>query len=185
MESVLKEYLMAYWFKIDLNGIVAQIRINSYQKSTHENWDSQWCDVGFSFSSGEWLNYNRDHDAILLSCEVEELADKIQKLLNDELTEIEEVICIEPDFKFILQPKKDLRENPRYAYVRDGYEFQDVYMEWKIFFWNEGLTDNYLSLTIDRTDLQYLLNYLLLVKGNLKKDSDEIIAMINSGFLYG
>ena len=77
--------------KIDLNGIVLRLKIKGYIPSTHEDWDSQWCNVDFSFFSGNWLDYHCENDEVLLSCEVEILADSISKLLNDELSEITEI----------------------------------------------------------------------------------------------
>ncbi len=38
---------------------------------------------------------------------------------------------IEPDFKFIFVPKRDLRNDPRYACIKEGYEIADIYMEIK------------------------------------------------------
>ena len=58
-------------------------------------------------------------------------------------------------------------------------------MEWKIYFWSDGLTDNYISLTFDREDLKMLLNYLFLITGILEKDSETVNNMIQNGFLYG
>lgn len=176
---------MAMWLKLDLDGIVAQIRIKGYTPSSHDEWDSQWCKVDFSFSSDDWLNYHKENDEVLLSCEVEELAAQIEKLLCDELEEVKELPCIEPDFTFRLNPKRDLRKDPRYTYIREGCEFADSYIEWTITFWHDGLTANYLSLTLDQDDMQLLLKYLYLVMGKIRSDSDEIDQMIKSGYIYG
>lgn len=176
---------MAKWLKIDLDGIVVQMRINGYKPSTQENWDSQWCKVDFSFSSDDWLNYHKEQDEVFLSCEVEELAKCISKLLHDELSELKEISCIEPDFNFYLYPKKDLREDPRYTYIREGCEIANIYMEWAVSFWHEGLTGNYLTLTLCDEDMRLLLNYLYLIMGKLSEDSDEISRMIQNGHLYG
>lgn len=176
---------MAMWLKIDLDGIDVQMRINGYKPSTHEDWDSQWCKVDFSFSSGDWLNYHKEQDEVLLSCEVEELADSIAKLLRDELTEMKEISCIEPDFNFYLYPKRDLREDPKYTYIREGCEIADIYMEWAISFWHDGLTGNYLTLTLCNDDMRLLLNYLNLTTGKLSEDADEVVQMIKDGHLYG
>lgn len=166
------------WFKLDLCGIDMILRIKGYEPSTKEKWDYQWCDVDFSFVGDSWLNYQRDNDEVLLSCEVEELAQSLDDLLSDKLSEVKTIECIEPDFNFILHPKRDLRDDPKYTYVQKGYEIADIYMEMKIFFWHEGLTDNHLSVTFDRTDIQYLRNYLFLIIGKLKKDDKCIVEMI-------
>jgi len=176
---------MAMWLKIDLDGITVQMRINGYKPSTHEDWDSQWCKVDFSFSSDDWLNYHKEQDEVFLSCEVEELADGIAKLLRDEVTEMKEISCIEPDFNFYLYPKRDLREDPRYTYIREGCEIADYYMEWAVSFWHKGLTGNYLTLMLCKDDMCLLLNYLYLITGKLSEDADEVTQMIKDGHLYG
>ena len=159
------------WLKLDLDGIIFQLQIRGYRASSKEKWDSQWCKTDFSFSSGDWLNYSKQNDEIFLSYEIEELANNLDKLLKDELTEITEMECTEPDFKFILHPKRDLRNDPRYTYVQEGHEIVDISMEWTVTFWHEGLTNNYLSVEFDRDDIQYLLKYLNLVIGNADKNS--------------
>lgn len=108
----------------------------------------------------------------------------LDDLLTDRLSEVKTIECIEPDFNFILHPKRDLRNDPKYTYIKKGYEIADIYLEMKIFFWNGGLTDNYLSLTFDRNDIQYLKNYLLWVTGERHKNDSEIVDMISKGILF-
>ena len=171
------------WFKLDLRGIEMNMRIKEYEPSDKEKWDYQWCRVDFSFIGESWLNYQKANDEVLLSCEVEELAHFLDDLLNDKLSEIKTIECIEPDFIFILHPKQDLRNDPKYTYIQKGYEIADIYMEMKIFFLHEGLTDNYLSVTFDRNDIQYFKNYLLWVIGGIERSSSEIVNMISDGVL--
>lgn len=168
---------------IDLHGILLQLKIKGYVPSTHDDWISQWCDVDFSFSSGSWLDYHRENDEVLLSCEVETLAESIEELLNDQLEDVTEISCIEPDFHFMLHPKRDLREDPKYTYVCEGYEIADIYMEWTVTFWNEGLTDNYLSVRLDREDMHVLLVYLKYVIGKLKKNNQEVEELVRQDYL--
>ena len=104
-------------------------------------------------------------------------------MLTDRLSEVKTIECIEPDFNFILHPKRDLRNDPKYTYVQKGYEIADIYMDMKIFFWYEGLTDNFLSVTFDRTDLQYLRDYLFLIIGKIDKDNSVINEMVSKGIL--
>lgn len=169
--------------KIDLNGILLQLRIKNYAQSTNNDWHSKWCNVDFSVSSRKWLNYCCEDDEVLLSCEVETLAESIDKLLNDELDDVLELSCIEPDFNFVFHPKRDLRKDPKYIYIRDGCEIADAYMEWKISFWNRGLTDNYLSVTLDRADLKALLVYLNFIIGKLKANDCEVVEFVGRGYL--
>lgn len=174
---------MAKRLRIDLDGIVVSLEVRGYQPPSHDDWDVQWCKVDFSFCSGEWLNYHKENDEVLLSCEVKTLAENIQQLLNDELKEETEISCIEPDFGFVLQPKRDLREDPKYVYIREGLEIADVYMEWVVSFWNDGLTCNYLSVTLDRKDLTILLAYLNYVIGKLGDDDPSIAQLMQQGLI--
>lgn len=148
------------WLNLDVCGIKIQLRINGYRPSTKNDWDSQWCTCDFDFSSGDWLNYHRECTEIMLSCEVEELESTLSQLLNDELKVTKEIACIEPDFVFTFYPKKDLRQDPNYSNIQSGYEFLDCYMEWKIYFWHGGLTDNFLTVTLGREEMSSFKNYL-------------------------
>ena len=169
--------------KIDLNGILFRLNIKDYEPSQQDRWDCQWCHVDFSFSSDSWLDYHQENDEVLLSCEVETLAESLDKLLNDEITEITELPCIEPDFNFVLHPKRDLREDPKYIYIREGCEIADIYMEWTTTFWSDGLTANYLSVTLDRDDMRILLGYLNYVRGKLNKQDPLIAELIKRDFI--
>lgn len=147
------------WLEMDVSGIEVKLQIKGYRPATKENWDSNWCRCDFLFASGDWLNYHKEDDEVLLSCEVEELEESLTKLLNNELSEVKEIDCIEPDFVFMLYPQRDLREDPKYTYVQPGYEMADIYVEWQIYFWNQGLTANYLTITLDREEIVQLRDY--------------------------
>ncbi|MBQ8504197.1 MAG: hypothetical protein IJ491_07960 [Clostridia bacterium] len=148
------------FFRIDIDGIDIQLRVKGYSASEKEIWDSQWCDCDFVFRSGDWLNYHKEDTEILLSSEVEELEAELTKLLNGDLNEIKEICCTEPDFVFTLHPQRDLRKDPEYVYIRPGSEIADIYMEWKIYFWHDGLTENFLTITFGRNDIICLRDYL-------------------------
>ena len=173
---------MSLRLKIDLDGILLRLKIVGYKSSTQKEWDDKWCRVDFSVFSPKWLDYYIENDEVLLSCEVETLADSIDKLLNDKLDEITEIDCIEPDFKFILHPKRDLRNDLKYIYVREGHEIADIYMEWIVTFWNGGLTDNYLSVTLYREDMKILLVYLNYAIGKLKASDPEVVKLVKNDF---
>lgn len=174
------------WLKMDLDGIIAELCIRQYIKKENRTSDEydHWCNVGFSFSSQQWLNYNKENDTILLSYEVDDLAEALDNLLNDKLYKPTTTEFIEPDFCFELMPKMDLRNNPQILYIRSGHEIADISMEWKVFFWHGGLTANHLSVTLDRTDITNLRNYLFLITGKYDKHTPEIIEMEKNGILY-
>ncbi len=161
------------WIKLNLDGIDFHFQITGYQKSNRDNWDEQWCKVDVTLQSPNWIDYHISSD-ILLSCEVEELRDNIEKLIQDLLTEQEELEFIEPDLTFVLNPKKDLRDSGRYSYIDLEHEIVDIYADLHVHFWNGGLTANYISLCFDRSDLEKLLVYLRLTTNLLTEQSPEV-----------
>lgn len=160
------------WLKMNIDGIILELNIRGYQPSDHDNWDSKWCDVGYRFSSNDWLNYGKDHDEILLSCEVEYLEKILGDLLSGNIKDERSMGCIEPDFQFVFSP------------AREAYGVEDVYLEWQVYFWDDGLTANYLSLTLDCNEIELLRNYLLLITGKLGLNSSVIQEMVSTGTLY-
>ena len=172
------------WLKLNLDGIVVSLRIRQYVKVNESDWDSTWCKTDFSFISEPWLNYIKDGDEVFLAREIDELAGALEKLLTDQLTEPTEFACIEPDFVFELNPKEDLRNNPRFVYIRPGCEIADIDMEWQVHFWDGGLTANYLTVVLSRSEIEYLLTYLKLVMGQLSENSEEVQRLIAQGILY-
>lgn len=148
------------WLEIDADGIRVNLQIKGYKPANKDNWYSNWCNCDFLFTSGDWLNYHKENDEVLLSCEVEELAEAFTELLDNKLSSAEEIAFIEPDFVFKLYPQRDLSDDPKYKFAQSGYQIQDIYLEWNIFFWHEGLTDNYLTITLNRDDIVRLRDYL-------------------------
>lgn len=169
------------WLKLDLSGINLSMQIKNYRKTSEEDWLSVWCKTDFSFVADKWLNYCEDDSEVFLAREIEDLAKSLDDLLNDRLDAPTEFNCVEPDFNFVLNPKKDLRLDPKVLYVRPGCEIVDIDMEWKISFWHDGLTANYLSVTLDRTDIESLLLYLRLVIGEVQESDPTIKALMSKG----
>ncbi len=154
------------WFQIDADGIKIKLQISGYKPTSKENWDSEWCRCDLFLSSGDWLNYNKEDDEVLLCSEIDWLAENLTELLNNEISEEKEITCIEPDFVFKLYPQTDLTKDPKHIYVATGYEIQDIYIEWRIYFWNGGLTENYLTVTLFRAEIELLRDYLVLVQNS-------------------
>ena len=169
---------------LNLAGVEVSLQIKNYiKKLPNEDMFSNWCKTDFSFTSGDWLNYSQDNSEIFLPHDIDTLANLVEDLLNDRLDKSIEYECVEPDFTFILNPKKDLRNDPEVLYVRPGCEIVDIDAEWKISFWHDGLTANYLSLSLDRGDIENLLYYLRLITGELKEDDPKIQHLIRDGIL--
>lgn len=148
------------WFELDASGIKIKLQINGYRQTNKDNWDSGWCKCDFFFSSDDWLNYHEEDYYVLLSSDVDELENILTKLLDNKISEVEQMVCSRPDFIFKLYPQKDLRNDPKYIYIHPGYEIQDIHLEWKIFFWNGEITANYLTITLERDEIVKLRDYL-------------------------
>ena len=150
-------------FERNLSGIEVVLRIDNYEAPFKHSFGDWWCDCGFSFRMGkptEIINYRKAHDELLTPEEVDGLADVLTSLLEGKITEPQEYPMVEPDFVFMLYPMKDLRTDSRYTYVASGHEFQDVYVEWRVYFWDCGITENFLTLTMYRNDIIAFRDFL-------------------------
>lgn len=152
-------------FELNIRGIDLELNIRNYQLDNREDF-SDWCRCDFSLISGNWLKYQVKDDELLLSSEVDELEKNLTLLLENKFSDIIEMPCIELDFCFILHPQKDLREDPKYTYVAPGYEIEDIYLEWRIYFWHDGLTDNFFNLTLNRGEILLFRDYLKSVRNS-------------------
>ena len=155
-------------FEREIGGIQVVLRIDGYRAPSEHDYGDVWCDCGYSFRFGDIINYHKDHDELFMPEEIDELAATLSGLLDGAVTEPLEMAMTEPDFVFMLYPEKDLRKDPRYTYVAPGYEIQDVYVEWRVFFWSNGLTDNFLTITLDREDVAAFRDFLLSCKNSYK-----------------
>ena len=156
-------------FERNLNGIDVVLRIDDYESPFKHSFGERWCDCGFSFRMGkpaEIINYRKDHDELFTPEEVDGLADALTNLLDGKINEPQEYQMVEPDFVFMLYPIKDLRTDSKYSYVAPGYEFKDIYVEWRVFFWDGGITENYLMLTMYRDDIIAFRDFLESVRGS-------------------
>ena len=152
-------------FEIDIDGIKIELQIRDYKspKNDDDKYDS-WCELDYSFTSGEWLNFNKKNDSMLLSFEIDDLVEGLTQLLDNKITNICEISFLEPDFEFILYPVSDLRDNPDVIYVKPGHEMIDISLEWRVFFYHQGVTANFLTVTLDRDEIKQFLDYLISVQ---------------------
>lgn len=95
--------------------------------------------------------------------EVDKILSKINDILNSGVGEPSVLKCIEPDFQFIFHPQKDLTNDPFYTYIAPGHEIEDIKLEWSVYFWDGGITENRLTLVLTRKDIVALREYLMSV----------------------
>ena len=170
------------WFHLDLDGIEFHFRISHYKKSVQEVWDEQWCKVDLTLQSGNWLNYEVSSD-ILLSCEVEEIRNKLSALLSNKIQAPEELEFVEPDLSFVLNPQKDLSSDLNCMYVAPGHEIVDIDADIRVHLWNGGLTANYISLCLDREDIEALCYYLDLLTNQTKLDNPAVKKLLDNDII--
>lgn len=149
---------------LDLCGIQLNFAIHNYKPSAENDRFATWCNVDFHIRSGNWLDYQIDGE-LLMNDEVVEILTRIEDILNCGVGEPSVWQCIEPDFRFTFHPKKDLTKDPRYTYVAPGHEIEDIKLEWSVYFWDGGLTENRLTLVLFRKDIVALQQYLKTVVG--------------------
>lgn len=159
LSAILKSEVIFMSLKLDLCGIQLDFEIRNYKPSAADNRFTEWCLVDFHVCSGKWLDYHIDGE-LLMCDEVDEIIAHIDNLLNDGVGELHTCECIEPDFRFAFSPQKDRTKDPRYTYVAPGYEIEDIKLEWSVYFWDGGLTENRLTLVFVREDIVALQRYL-------------------------
>lgn len=187
---------------LDARGISIELEIHEYEPSSKTKELDNWCKCDFAFRSGEWLNYHKENDEVFLPFEVEKLEHTLTRLLDDELKEVEKILCMEPDFDFSFHPKQDLSKNPNYSHLPPEHQIKDIFVEWIVHFWHEGLTNHSLTVTLDRETIIAFRNYLSYViqtdnftklyayaeekisSGHLQKGGLVIAAVSSGGSIY-
>lgn len=125
-----------------------------------ENNDDNWANLIVKVKNKNF-NYLRNAE-LMTSAEVERLLNGLQKLLNDELKEKEVIGFYEPDLEFDLYPRMNLWDTGDYSYIKEGYEIQDIYVEFTI-----NLTDREGTYTgqkyvmiFDRENIEKIVEYM-------------------------
>lgn len=153
------------FLNLNLEEIKFSLRISEYRKSVPEIWDEQWCKVDLKLQSDDWLNYEISSN-ILLACEIEDLENNLNNLINNNIQASVELEFIEPNLSVILNPEKSLNGNSGFNYVKSDSEVLDMNAEFRIHICKDGITSNYISLLLDKTDINNLYYYLSLIMGN-------------------
>ncbi len=168
--------------RLDLDGIIFLLKVSDYVKTTKEDWDDKWCNAE-GYIANSFLHVDLQGE-ILLSADIDWLANELDALLNDRLSEPRIIDCIEPVLSFVLYPKEDLRKNPQILRVQEGHEIKDISGEMIVHLWEDGaLTGNSIHLALRRDDLQAILVYFRYVEHELTEQSVEVIKLFEMGVL--
>lgn len=125
-----------------------------------ENNDDNWANLIVKVKNRNF-NYLRNAE-LMTSAEVERLLNGLQKLLNDELKEKEGIGFYEPDLEFDLYPKVNLWDTEKYAYIKEGHEIQDIYMELTINLTDRNgvYTGQKYVIIFDREEIEKIVTYM-------------------------
>lgn len=141
-------------FVLDLSGIELKLDIRGYDKNYDKVANNAWCECDFSFKASPCLDYEIKNDELLLSSEVNELSKLLTMHLNGELCEDVEYFCLESDFVF------------RFFQERNVKEGKDICLEWCVYLWHDNCTENFMTFTLFREDIEKFRDYLISVKKN-------------------
>lgn len=168
--------------RLDLCDVDLQFKINGWREpKTGEDGCDKWCNVELSLKS-KYIDYKPSGE-LIMSSEVVWIKDVLKKLIDNELEEDYTITLAEPDIQFEFRIAKRFFSTPGIVYYAKGYEDVDINGDWIIHFWcNDGaLGGNSLSMTLDRNDITNLYNYIMLVTGEIKSDSQVIMDMLKKG----
>ena len=149
---------MTNTIRMNIDDTYFEFEIFNYIKE-HEN-DDKWADIKINIHNSNFKYFRRSE--LMTYAEVEGLINMMEKLLNDELKEKEEIEFYEPDLEFTLYPKINLWDTGKYTYIKGGHEIQDIYMELAI-----NLTDKRGEYTgqkyimiFDRKEIKKIVAYM-------------------------
>ena len=157
------------WLRLDLDGVEMYLRIQGVRESASPD-DDAWCRVSLHLQSS-WLNYDLD-EHILCSEEVKWLSKTIEDAFDKRLPKNEELEFIEPNIRFVFS-----------CLDERGKPFRWPMADLRVSFWNEGLTNNYLSLRFDVADLDALWQYLRLVTGGADLSDPRVRFWLDKGVI--
>lgn len=140
---------------LDVNGI--KIKMN-LEKCDDTQTGTVYFEHDISFSSDDWLKFQVDNGAerIFLSS-VEEIVQALTEQADNKLTDVKEEICIELAMIFKLWPQTQVKD----YYGNDNGDIQDIRTELQVYFWNDRLTANHLTVVLGRDEITKLRDYLV------------------------
>ena len=171
-------------FRLDMCDVDLQLKIKNWVKPEPGDIESDhWTQDEFSLK-GKYIDYSFDTEA-LMSGEVVYLRNALGALLAGRIEEAREVEFAEPDFIFRLSPAVRRYSVPGKVWYKNGYVDLDIEMEMVIQFWcNDGaLGTNQFSMTFDRSEIDALYSYLLLVTGEIGETDERITKLVSAGII--
>lgn len=142
--------------KIDLGGTIFHL---SFSDKGYDDGGYSWTDACISVEN-RYFKYNTG-SSFLTFAEIKDICESLSTLLEDRIPEKCNLEFIEPDLQLLLIPKEDLRDNPKYTYIREGFEIEDVSAEFSFYLsLGDGYTDERYTLPLYRGNIEKLVNFL-------------------------
>lgn len=163
------EYMEYYDEIYEEDGMIETIKMNIdstyfefgiYDYTDGEYNDEKWAKTIIKIKN-DYFQYEKN-DELMISAEVDKLLGELENLLKDELNEQKTISFLEPDLVFDLYPKMNLWDTGKYAYIKEGYEIQDIYMKLNINLTNrEGVyTGQKYVMIFDREEIEKIVAYI-------------------------
>ena len=169
--------------RLDLSKTIFYFKVSGYVKSTKLDWDNKWC-ITDGCIENPYLHIDIQGE-VLLSSEIDSLADGLDDLLNGRLSDTRIIECVEPVLSFVLYSKEDLRKKSPLLSMQEERDIKDVCAKMIVHLWADGaLTENSIHLSLTRYDIQALLVYLRYVKHEVSAQSTEVSELIKTGILH-
>ena len=162
--------------KLELNGIIFTLDV------FEEDIDDKHYSAMFSLESEKWLDYTSGAEGHIEYSEIEDLKNNLRLILLDELKEYEEFDFCNLNLSLSLFPK---RIDCQLSLFDEGVRITDINGELKVNFNNKSSSSNYLSMFLDKKDIEYLKNYFNLITNEMNLDTPVIQKMLDNGILLG
>lgn len=149
--------------RIESDGTIYRFHIAS---KGYNDGGYYWTDASISVEN--WCFNYRTSGTCFEFSELKHIRAKLTCLLNNEITSIETLTFLEPDVQIILKPKNDLRDSGEYDFIKEGYEIEDITVEFLLFPFLEGvMTEQHYVMPLYRDEINELVLYLDKMISNL------------------
>ena len=131
-----------------------------FSRKGEDDGGYSWTDANIEIEN-RYFNYQTGAEFLTFS-ELDDINRNLVALLDGEIIEKTILEFIEPDMKIALHPKRDLRDDPKYVYVKEGFEIEDIAADFIFYFsLGEGYTDQCYTLPLYRSDIKLLTEFLV------------------------
>ncbi|WP_303678427.1 hypothetical protein [Dehalococcoides mccartyi] len=143
--------------RVDLGGTIFHF---FFSDKGYDDGGYSWTDACISVEN-RYFKYNTG-SSFLTFAEIKDICESLSALLEDRIPEKCNLEFIEPDLQLLLIPKEDLRDNPKYTYIREGFEIEDISAEFSFYMsLGDGYTDERYTLPLyrdERENHRFFLN---------------------------